>query len=280
MANSDIRLVKPTTSGSRHMSYDSFNDITAKKPHKALTIRLKSHAGRDDQGKISVRHRGGGVKRLYRIVDFSLLKHIGDDATIETIEYDPYRSARVALVKFNSGKHAYVIASQDMKVGDIMKTGKDVAAKPGNRLALKDIPTGTPIFNLELTPGKGGQLVRSAGTSATIVAKEGDYVSVRLPSTEIRLIHNTCFASIGEVSNPAHNTIRIAKAGRMRHMGRRPTVRGKAMNPVDHPHGGGEGNTSIGLIHPKTPTGKPALGHTTRHNQRTNRFIIKRRGQK
>jgi large subunit ribosomal protein L2 len=277
---SPIRVVKPTTSARRKMSYLTRTEITKKTPEKSLLIALKKHAGRDNAGHISIRHRGGGAKRMYRLVDFSLLKHVDEQATVNAIEYDPNRSAYIALITFATGKKAYIIAPQGIEVGASITTGASAALLPGNRLPLSQIPTGTPIYNIELMPGKGGQLVRSAGTSATILAKEGDYAHVRLPSGEVRMIHLTAYATIGEVSNKAHNTVRIAKAGRVRHMGRRPQVRGKAMNPVDHPHGGGEGNTSIGLKHPKTPTGKPALGYKTRRRKSTSNFIVRSRSEK
>jgi large subunit ribosomal protein L2 len=277
---SPIRVVRPTTSARRKMSYVVHSDITKKSPEKSLTIALKKHAGRDIRGRISIRHRGGGAKRMYRLVDFSGLKTIGQKARVDAIEYDPNRSAYIALATFESGKKAYFIAPQDLKVGSNIVTDEKAPLTTGNRMPLAMIPTGTPIHNIELTPGKGGQLARSAGTSAVVLAKEGNYAQVRLPSGEVRLIHLTAFATIGEVSNPSHNTVRIAKAGRVRHMGRRPQVRGKAMNPVDHPHGGGEGHSSIGLKHPKTPTGKPALGYRTRRNKSTNPFIVRRRGKK
>lgn len=275
-----VRLVKPTTSSRRKMSYLTYNEVTKKSPEKSLVIRLKKHAGRDALGHISIRHRGGGAKRKYRLIDFSGLKDFGKVATVTAVEYDPNRSAYIALIGFEEGKKAYIIAPQNIKVGDIIKTDKTAPITTGNRLPLGEIPTGTPIYNIEITPGKGGQLVRAAGTAATILAKEGKYAQVRLPSGEVRLIHLSAFATIGEVSNPAHNTIRLAKAGRVRHMGRRPQVRGKAMNPNDHPHGGGEGLASIGLKHPKTPTGKPALGYRTRRNKLTAKFIVRRRGKK
>lgn len=277
---SPIRLVKPTTSGQRKMSYSSFAEITKKSPEKSLLVPLKKRAGRDHNGHISVRHRGGGAKRMYRLVDFSGLKQFGKNATVTAIEYDPNRSAYIALVEYETGRKAYTIAPKGIKVGTVIKTDATAPLTIGNRLPLSAIPTGTPIFNIELTPGKGGQLVRSAGTSAVILAKEGKYAQVRMPSGEVRMIHITCFATIGEVSNESHNTIRYAKAGRIRHLGRRPQVRGKAMNPVDHPHGGGEGNTSIGLKHPKTPQGKPALGYKTRRRKLSNQFIVRSRKQR
>jgi len=275
-----LRVVKPTTSARRKMSYVVNKEITKKTPEKSLLVPLKKHAGRDRLGHLSIRHRGGGAKRKYRMIDFSGLKQYGQAATVLSVEYDPNRTAHIALVQFTDGRKAYIVAPQGIKVGGTIKTDSNAALVPGNRMPLSAIPTGTPIYNIELSPGKGGQLVRSAGTSAVVIAKEGDYAQVRLPSGEVRMIHMTCHATIGEVSNAAHNTVRIAKAGRTRHMGRRPQVRGKAMNPVDHPHGGGEGNTSIGLKYPKTPTGRPALGYRTRRNKLTERFIVRRRGKK
>jgi large subunit ribosomal protein L2 len=262
------------------MSYVVRSELTRTKPDKSLIIPLKKHAGRDSLGHISIRHRGGGSKRKYRLIDFSGLSHEKVPATVLSIEYDPNRSAHIALIKFDSGKKAYIIAPQKLSVGTKIIADSVAPLKIGNRLPLSAIPTGTPIYNIELTPGKGGQIVRSAGTSAVILAKEENYVQVRLPSGEVRRIHAKAYATLGEVSNAAHNTVRIAKAGRVRHMGRRPQVRGKAMNPVDHPHGGGEGNSPIGLKHPKTPTGQPALGYRTRRNKRTNIFIVRRRGEK
>ncbi len=277
---SPIRVVRPTTSGQRKLSYLKYSEITKKTPEKSLVMSLKKHAGRDRLGHISIRHRGGGAKRNYRLVDFSGLKHYGASAKVASIEYDPNRSAFIALIIFENSKKAYIIAPQNLKVGQILKTDKTAPITTGNRMPLEAIPTGTPIYNIELTPGKGGQMVRAAGTMATILAKEGKYAQVRLPSGEIRMVHLSCHATIGEVSNPAHNTIRIAKAGRTRHMGRRPTVRGKAMNPVDHPHGGGEGHSSIGLKHPKTPTGRPALGYRTRRRKLSSQFILRPRSKK
>lgn len=273
----EIRIVKPTTSGQRKLSYLVRAEVTKNKPEKSLIVPLKKHAGRDRNGRITIRHRGGGAKRMYRLVDFSGLKNFGLTAKVTAVEYDPNRSAYIALVEFDSGQKAYMLAPQGITVGATIKTDKEAPITTGNRMPLEAIPTGTPIHNIEITPGKGGQMVRSAGSSATIVAKEGKYAQVRLPSGEVRMIHLTALATIGVVSNPAHNTTRIAKAGRMRHMGRRPVVRGKAMNPVDHPHGGGEGHSSIGLKHPKTPTGKPAMGLRTRRNKRTSKFIVRRR---
>ena len=214
---------------------------------------------------------------MYRLIDFSMLKHANVPGTVKAIEYDPNRSALIALIELESCKKVYTIAPKGLGVGASIKSGATGAATLGHRLPLTAIPTGVAIHNIELMPGKGGQIVRAAGTSATILSKEGNYAQVRLPSGEVRLIHLTCYATIGTISNEAHNTIRWAKAGRIRHLGRRPQVRGKAMNPKDHPHGGGEGLSSIGLKHPKTPTGKPALGYRTRRNKRTQKFIVRRR---
>ena len=277
MAEKTIRVVRPTTSGQRRLSYIVRDGISKGAPEKSLVVSLRKHAGRDKTGRISVRHRGGGMKRKYRLVDFSGLGTLGQSATVELLEYDPNRTAYIALIRFENGRKAYILASDGIRVGTTIKTDTSAPLNPGNRLPLSAIPTGTPIHNIELTPGHGGQLVRSAGTNASILAKEGTYAHVRLPSGEVRMIHLTAFATIGEVSNSAHSTVRYAKAGRIRLMGRRPQVRGKAMNPVDHPHGGGEGQSSIGLKHPKTPTGKPALGYRTRRKKLTDRFIIRRR---
>lgn len=274
-----LKIVKPTTSARRGMSYTDFSSITKKKPEKSLTEPLKKHAGRDALGHVSIRHRGGGAKRLYRLVDFKQ-KKLDVQANVEAIEYDPNRSAFIALVRYEDGVKSYVLAPQEMKVGDKIIASDQAEIKTGNRLKIKNIPTGVPIFNVELTPGKGGQLVRSAGSSATLLAKEGDYANLRMPSGEIRKVHVEGYATIGTVSNPLHSAVRIAKAGRTRHMGIRPTVRGKAMHPAAHPHGGGEGVNPIGLKHPKTPWGKPALGYKTRRRKYSNQFIVKPRGAK
>lgn len=274
-----LKLIKPTTSGQRKMSYTDFSQITKKKPEKSLTTPLQKHAGRDASGKISIRHRGGGAKRLYRLVDFKQ-NRIDVKATVEAIEYDPNRTAFIALIKYEDDTKSYILAPQEMAVGDEVVTSEDGEMKIGCRYKIKNIPTGISIYNIELVPGRGGILVRTAGSSATILNKEGKYAQVRMPSGEVRLIHLEGYASIGELSNPLHSAVRIAKAGRKRHMGIRPTVRGKAMNPVDHPHGGGEGNTSIGLKHPKTPWGKPALGKKTRKLKFSDKFIVRHRNKK
>ncbi|MEK7460885.1 MAG: 50S ribosomal protein L2 [Patescibacteria group bacterium] len=273
-------LRKPTSPARRHMTVPDFAELTTNKPVKKLTVRLKRHAGRDATGQISIRHRGGGSKRQYRLVDFRLTDRLGDMATVRTIEYDPNRSARIALIEYADQEKRYIIAPAGLSVGMEIVTAETGEAQVGNRLPLSAIPTGVAIHNLELEPDRGGKLVRSAGQSATLLAKEGEYGLVRLPSGEVRRIHLRCFATIGAVSFPEHKTIRYAKAGRRRNMGWRPTVRGKAMNVNDHPHGGGEGRSPIGLKNPKTPWGKPALGVRTRRNKRSDRFIVNRRKRK
>lgn len=273
------RLVRPTSPAIRHLTYGDFDELTKKRPQKSLTIALKKHAGRDNRGHISIRHRGGGAKRLYRLVDFRMTELAGT-VTVDALEYDPNRSAFIALVSYDAGqgtRKAYILAPEGVKVGDTFTLGKTKRPNLGSRVKLADLAIGADIYNIELQPGHGGQMVRSAGTAATITAKEGKYAYVKLPSSEIRKVLLECTASVGRVSNPTHNRIRLAKAGRVRHMGIRPTVRGKAMNPNSHPHGGGEGNNPIGLKYPKTPWGKPALGYRTRRNKRTTKFIVARR---
>jgi large subunit ribosomal protein L2 len=270
-----VKQYRPTSPGRRGMSVSTFEEITKTRPEKSLTVRLKKHAGRNNQGRITTRHRGGGAKRAYRLIDFKRNKH-GVPAKVAAIEYDPNRSARIALLHYLDGEKRYILAPVGLKVGDRVVSGPDVDIKPGNALPLKNIPTGTTIHNIELERGRGGQLVRGAGTGAQLMAKEGNYALLRLPSGEQRYVNILCMATIGQVGNVDHENVRIGKAGRSRHMGRRPTVRGSAMNPVDHPHGGGEGRAPIGG-QPKTPWGKPALGHKTRRNKRTNRFIVRRR---
>ncbi len=271
-----IRVYKPTSPGRRGMSVSTFEEITKDEPEKSLVVPLKKHSGRNHQGKITVRHRGGGHKRLYRIIDFKRDK-FGVPGKVVAIEYDPNRSARIALIQYADGEKRYIIAPLGLKVGDTVMSGPDAEIKVGNALPLANIPVGTFIHNIELYPGRGGQLVRAAGTAAQLLAKEGDYAQVRLPSGEIRLINIRCMATIGQVGNVDHANIRLGKAGRKRWLGWRPTVRGSAMSPRDHPHGGGEGRAPIGLPHPKTPWGKCALGKKTRHNKLTDKFIIKRR---
>ena len=273
------RLIKPTTPAQRKMSYGDFGILTKKRPEKSLTSPLKKTGGRDKYGTISVRHIGGGAKRLYRLIDFKSLPFEGK-AKITAIEYDPNRTSFIALLEMPDNTKKYILAADGMKVGDEITFGKIKSFHFGNRMKLADIPIGYDIHNIELQPGRGGQIVRSAGSSAKITAKEDKYVHVKLPSSEVRKILVECMASIGRVSNPSHSLVRIAKAGRKRLMGVRPSVRGKAMNPNSHPHGGGEGVNPIGLKYPKTPWGKPALGVRTRKNKRTNVFIVTRRNKR
>jgi large subunit ribosomal protein L2 len=270
-----IKQYRPTSPGRRGMSVSTFEEITKTKPEKSLTVRLKKHSGRNNQGKITVRHRGGGAKRAYRLIDFKRNK-LGVPAKVAAIEYDPNRSSRIALLHYLDGEKRYIIAPLGLKVGDRVVAGPEADIKVGNALPLKNIPTGTTIHNVELTRGRGGQLVRGAGAGAQLMAKEGDYAQLRLPSGEQRRVHIMCMATIGQVGNVDHENISIGKAGRARHMGRRPTVRGSVMNPRDHPHGGGEGRAPIGG-QPQTPWGKPALGYKTRNNKRTDKYIVRRR---
>lgn len=272
------RLINPTTPAQRKMSYGDFGILTKKRPERSLTVGIKKQAGRDKHGRISIWHRGGGAKRLYRIIDFKFLPFEGT-AIVEAIEYDPNRSAFIALLTMPDKSKKYVLAAEKMKVGQTVTSGVSKRVTKGSRMKLADIGIGVDIYNIELQPGRGGQIVRSAGSTATITAKEGKYAYIRMPSSEIRKILLECTASIGNVSNQTHNRIRIAKAGRTRQMGIRPTVRGKAKNPVSHPHGGGEGVNPIGLKHPKTPWGKPALGYRTRRNKKTTKFILQRRSK-
>lgn len=275
-----VKKFKPTTPSLRQMTMPTFEEITTDTPEKSLLVALSSKAGRNAQGKITVRHRGGGAKRKYRIIDFKRNKD-GIPAKVATIEYDPNRTAYIALVVYADGEKRYIIAPAGLKVGDVLMSGKDSDIKPGNALPLQNIPVGTVIHNIELQAGKGGQIVRSAGTSAQLMAKEGGYAILRLPSGEMRYVRIECRATIGTVSNLTNDIINIGKAGRKRHMGWRPTVRGSVMNPNDHPHGGGEGKSPVGRPGPVTPWGKPALGYKTRKNKKySDRLIIKRRGQK
>jgi large subunit ribosomal protein L2 len=270
-----IKQYRPTSPGRRGMSVSTFEEITKTKPEKSLTVRLKKHSGRNNQGRITVRHRGGGARRAYRLIDFKRNK-FGVPARVAAIEYDPNRSARIALLHYVDGEKRYIIAPIGLKVGDSVASGPDADIRVGNALPLKNIPAGTTVHNIELQRGRGGQLARGAGVGAQLMAKEGDYALLRLPSGEQRRVHILCMATIGQVGNPDHENISIGKAGRARHMGRRPAVRGSAMNPRDHPHGGGEGRSPIGG-QPQTPWGKPALGHKTRHNKRTDKYIVRRR---
>ncbi len=270
-----IRNYKPTAPGRRGMSVSTFEEITRSKPERSLLRKQVSKAGRNNQGRITSRHRGGGVKQRYRIIDFKRNK-FGVPAKVFSIEYDPNRSARIALLHYVDGEKRYIIAPNGLKVGDRVMSGPEAEIRVGNALPLRNIPTGTVIHNIELYIGKGGQIVRSAGAAAQLMAKEGDYAQVRLPSGEQRLVNVNCMATIGQVGNLDHENITIGKAGRSRYLGRRPHVRGSVMNPVDHPHGGGEGRAPIGG-QPQTPWGQPAMGFRTRHNKRTDKFIIRRR---
>jgi len=275
-----IKKYKPTTPGLRGMTVSTFEEITADKPEKSLTVTLKKNAGRNNRGCITVRHQGGGTRHKYRIIDFKRNKD-SIPAKVATIEYDPNRTANIALLVYADGEKRYIIAPNELKVGDVLYSGPDADIKTGNALPLANIPVGTVIHNIELQPGKGGQLCRSAGNGAQLMAKEGDYAQVRLPSGEVRKIRMNCRATIGEVGNLDHELISLGKAGRKRHMGIRPTVRGSVMNPNDHPHGGGEGRAPVGRPGPTTPWGKPALGYKTRKKKKaSDQFIVKRRNQK
>lgn len=276
-----IKIYKPTSPGRRKSSVADFRELTRKRPEKSLIIFKKKRAGRNNQGKITTRHRGGGAKRYYRVIDFSR-KKFDVPASVIALEYDPNRSSRIALLQYQDGTKTYIIAPLDVRVGDaiISSQGKQDII-PGNRLCLKNIPIGTLVHALEITPGRGAQIIRSAGAAAQLMALDGVLAHVRLPSGEVRLFRSACMATVGQVGNPDHKNIRLGKAGRRRHLGWRPSVRGKAMNPVDHPHGGGEGNQPIGLSGPKTPQGRPALGLRTRKKKKySNALILKRRAKK
>lgn len=275
-----IKKYNPTSPARRFMTVSDFAEITKKSPERSLLAKKDKHAGRNSYGRITVRHRGGGNRRKYRIIDFKRNKD-GMPATVIGVEYDPNRSANIALIQYEDGEKAYIIAPIGLTDGDVVVSGEGADIKPGNALFIKDIPVGTLIHNIELYPGKGAQLVRSAGNSAQLMAKEGDYAQVRLPSGEVRMIRLDCKTTIGVVGNQQHENVSIGKAGRKRHMGWRPTVRGVVMNPNDHPHGGGEGKSPIGRPAPVTPWGKPALGLKTRKTKnRTDKFIVKRRNAK
>jgi len=275
-----IKKYNPTSPGLRGMTVSTFEEITKTTPEKSLTVTVKKHAGRNFRGKITVRHRGGGTRLKYRMVDFKRDKD-GVPGKVKAIEYDPGRSANIALIYYVDGEKRYIIAPQKLKVGDTVVSGPGADIVPGNALPLANIPLGTIIHNIELKPGKGAQLARSAGATAQLMAKEGNYAQVKLPSGEVRMVRIECRATIGEVGNNEHGNIKIGKAGRKRHMGIRPTVRGSVMNPNDHPHGGGEGKAGIGRTGPVTPWGKPALGYKTRKkNKPSDKFIVKRRGKR
>jgi large subunit ribosomal protein L2 len=274
-----VKKYKPTSPGMRGRTGHSFEEITKKKPEKSLIKEKRKRGGRNFYGRITVRHRGGGNKRQIRIVDFKRDK-LDIPARVAAVEYDPNRSARLALLNYNDGEKRYILAPVGLRVGDTIMAGRNVDIRPGNSLPISNIPTGTMIHNIELQEGRGGQMVRSAGTAAQLLAKEGDYAHIRLPSGEVRLVRQACYATIGQVGNLDHGNIKLGKAGRKRHMGIRPTVRGSAMSPRDHPHGGGEGRSPIGMPGPKSPWGKPTLGAKTRRNKRTNKYIVRRRGKK
>ncbi len=273
-----VKIYKPKTNGQRHKTSYTFEEITKTRPERSLTVVKKQHAGRNSAGRVTVRHRGGGSRRQIRLVDFKRDK-TNIPAKVSAIEYDPNRTARLALLTYADGEKRYIIAPIGVKVGDKLLSGPSAEIRPGNNLPLANIPVGTTIHAVELHPGKGAQIVRSAGTSAQLLAKEGKYAHVRMPSGEVRLVLQECSASIGQVGNVEHSNIKLGKAGRARHMGLRPEVRGSAMSPRDHPHGGGEGRSSIGMPGPKTPWGKPTLGYKTRRNKRTDDMILRHRSK-
>ncbi len=275
-----IRTIKPMTNGTRNMSVTDYSELSKVAPERSLLAPLNKNAGRNSYGRITVRHRGGGNRKKYRIIDFKRQK-FDMPATVLTLEYDPNRSAHIALIQYEDGEKAYILAPVGLKVGDKVEAGANADIKPGNALPLANIPTGTFIHNVELYPGRGGQLARAAGNAAQLMAKEGDYALLRLPSGELRNVPINCMASIGQVGNTDHENVKLGKAGRTRHLGIRPTVRGSVMNPNDHPHGGGEGKSPIGRPGPVTPWGKPALGYKTRNKKKaSNKMIVRRRNGK
>jgi len=272
-----IRKVKPTTPGRRQATFDDFADITRKTPEKSLVIAKKRSGGRNENGKITIRHRGGGAKRNIRIIDFRRDK-FDIPGKVATIEYDPGRGGRIALIHYRDGEKRYIVSPVDLMVGEMILSSKNlIEIKKGNAMPIKFIPAGVDVYNLELEPGQGGKVARGAGNLIAVMGVEGKYAQVKMPSGEVRLVNKECLCTVGQVSNPDRQHIKLGSAGRSRHLGIRPTVRGKAMNPVDHPHGGGEGNQSIGLKAPKTPWGKPALGVKTRKKKYSDKFIVKRR---
>ncbi len=275
-----LKKFKPTTPSRRHMTVASFDEITTDKPEKSLLITLNKKSGRNNTGSVTVRHRGGGAKRRYRLIDFKRADKNGIEGKVKTVEYDPNRTAYIMLVNYRDGEKRYHIAPADIAVDDKIMCAPKAKIKAGNRMEINNIPVGYSIYNVELHEGKGGQMARSAGSSLKLVSLEGDYAQILMPSGEVRLVSKKCYATVGTVSNIEHSGIKIGKAGRMRHKGRRPQVRGKAMNAVDHPHGGGEGGASIGLKHPKTPWGLPALGFKTRKRHYTDKMIVKDRRRK
>lgn len=273
-----VKKYKPVTPGMRDMTGYTFEEITKSTPERSLLVPKKNRGGRNAHGRVTVRHRGGGARRFIRLVDFRRDK-LGIPAKVAAIEYDPNRTARLALLHYADGEKRYIISPLDLKVGDAVLSGPNAEIRPGNALPISNIPVGTMIHNIEMKEGKGGQLVRSAGGSAQLLAKEGDFAQIRMPSGEVRLIHQVCYATIGQVGNLDHGNIKLGKAGRKRHLGVRPTVRGTAMSPRDHPHGGGEGRQPIGLPGPKSPWGKPTLGKKTRRNKKTDQYIVRRRSK-
>jgi large subunit ribosomal protein L2 len=271
-----IKIYKPVTPGQRDMTGYGFDEITKSKPERSLIVFRKKHSGRNNYGRITVRHQGGGARRFIRLIDFKRDK-LAIPAKVAAIEYDPNRTARIALLNYADGEKRYILAPVGVKVGNVIMAGPTAEIRPGNSLPISSIPVGTMVHNIELKEGKGGQLVRSAGTAAQLLAKEGDYAQIRMPSGEVRMVRQVCYATIGQVGNLDHSNIKLGKAGRKRHMGIRPAVRGTAMSPRDHPHGGGEGRQPVGMPGPKTPWGKPTLGYKTRRNKVTDKFIVRRR---
>lgn len=271
-----IKIYKPVTPGLRGMTGYTFEEITKTVPERSLLVVRKKHSGRNNQGRVTVRHQGGGNRRFIRMVDFKRNK-LNVPAKVVAIEYDPNRTARLALLVYADGEKRYILSPVGLKVGDTVVAGAGVDIRPGNSLPISNIPVGTMIHNIELYPGRGGQLVRSAGAAAQLLAKEGDFAQVRLPSGEVRLVRQVCYATIGQVGNLDHGNIKLGKAGRKRHMGIRPAVRGTAMSPRDHPHGGGEGRQPVGMPGPKSPWGKPTRGYKTRRNKTTDKYIVRRR---
>ena len=273
-----VKKYKPVTPGTRDMTGYTFEEITKSTPERSLLVSRQARGGRNAQGRVTVRHRGGGARRFIRIVDFKREKH-GIPAKVAAVEYDPNRTARLALLFYVDGEKRYIISPLDLKVGDTVMSGPNAEIRPGNALPISNIPIGTLIHNIEMKAGKGAQLVRTAGGAAQLLAKEGDFAQIRMPSGEVRLIHQVCYATIGQVGNLDHSNVKLGKAGRKRHMGIRPTVRGTAMSPRDHPHGGGEGRQPVGLSGPKSPWGKPTLGKKTRLNKKTDQYIVRRRSK-
>ena len=274
-----LKNLRPMTPGTRNAVRPSFEELTARKPEKSLLAPLRKNAGRNNRGKITMRRRGGGSRRMYRKIDFKRIKD-GVPGRVASIEYDPNRTTRIALIFYADGEKSYILAPHSLSVNDWVQSGPDAEISPGNTLPLRSMPTGTIIHNLELTPGRGGQLVRSAGVGAQVLSREGEYVLIRLPSGEMRRVLLNCRASIGQLSNPDHKNESLGKAGASRHLGRRPHVRGVAMNPVDHPHGGGEGRSPIGMPGPKSPWGKPTLGYKTRRKKKASSKFISRRSRR